>query len=158
MIRTLATREDAQYVYDIHWKTYTEEFNYDPAFIAFFTEPILIFARGINPDVENMWILVVDNKPAGTITIKKVDEETAQLRWFLLEVESRGKGYGKQLLETAIAFCREKSYKRIFLWTNNILETARGMYAEKGFTIIKVKDQHSDSEIIEEKWELRLDR
>ena len=155
LIRMIINEEEAKYVVEIHWRIYTSEFQYDRSFIEFFTEPILSFARKLDPGKENIWILEVDRKPKGTISIMKIDEETAQLRWFAIEAEERNKGYGKQLIEQAIQFCRDHHYKRIILWTNPILSAARELYRKAGFDIIQTRERVLlNNSIQEEKWEL----
>ena len=40
------------------------------------------------------------------------------------------------ILETAIAFCRQKQYDRVFLWTFKGLEAARHLYESLGFKLV----------------------
>jgi N-acetylglutamate synthase-like GNAT family acetyltransferase len=132
--------------------------NNESSFIKFFTDPILPSSKNLDTNKENIWILEIDSKLKRTISIMKIDEETAQLRWLLIEAEARSLGYGKQLIEQAVQFCKDNGYKRIFLWTNNVLSTARILYERVGFRIIKVKDRKfTDHEIKEEKWELIIE-
>lgn len=51
--------------------------------------------------------LEVEGKQKGSISIKKVNENTAQLGLFLVEPDIRGAGNGQQLVQTAIDFCKE---------------------------------------------------
>ncbi len=57
-------------------------------------------------------LLKKNNKIMGSIAIVHVDDLTAQLRWFLLEKEIRGRGVGKKLITTALDFCSEKNIKK----------------------------------------------
>jgi len=159
MIRTIINEEDAKYIVDAHWRTYTEEYQYDRSFIEFFTNPILPYYKNLDLGKENMWILEIDGKPKGTISIMKIDENTAQLRWFLIEPEARNSGYGKKLIQQAIQFCKDNDYKTIFLWTNSILTTARKIYERNGFKLTKSRDRIlSNREMKEEKFVLILDQ
>lgn len=94
----------------------------------------------------------------GSIAIVYVDNETAQLRWFLLDAEIRGRGLGKKLITAALDFCREKKYKKVMLMTCSKTTAARALYAKNGFTITETKrhkiwGQQMDEEI----WELGLE-
>nr|WP_269528355.1 GNAT family N-acetyltransferase [Anoxybacillus tepidamans] len=106
---------------------------------------------------ENIWILEVKGKPKGSISIKKVSDQVAQLGLFLVEPGVRGGGYGQQLLQRAIDFCKEKGYETIILWTNSELKSARMLYEKNGFRLNETRRQIlSNKELIEEKWELHI--
>ncbi|WP_041276063.1 GNAT family N-acetyltransferase [Desulfosporosinus acidiphilus] len=92
-----------------------------------------------------------------SIVIAQADEGIAQLRYFLLEPETRGAGLGRKLVDMALAFCREKGYKQVFLETICFLEAARHIYASKGFKITKThKNPSWGDDVIEEHWDLLL--
>jgi len=94
----------------------------------------------------------------GTIAVAKADDHTAQLRWFLIEPEVRGKGLGHRLMKTAVDFCNEKGYSHAFLWTVDILEAACHLYQVYGFTLTETveNDAWTDDVINEERWDLPL--
>lgn len=75
-------------------------------------------------------------------------DSEAQLRWYLVEHDLNGQGYGKKLMETAINSCIEKQYETIILWTNNKLTRARELYARYGFNIINKKEQFLSNQIL----------
>jgi len=93
----------------------------------------------------------------GCIAITHVDTATAQLRFFFLEPEMRGRGGGHQLMDRAINFCKEKKYERVFLWTFSTLMVARHLYESKGFFLT---DMHENTDWgeknFEERWDLML--
>lgn len=49
----------------------------------------------------------------------------------------QGKGAGNQLTNIAISFCRNKGYKKIYLWTFEGLDAARHLYEKGGFKIVE---------------------
>jgi GNAT superfamily N-acetyltransferase len=59
---------------------------------------------------------------------------------------------GKRLLNHALQFCDQKSFKETHLWTVKGLDTARAMYEKNGFNLVEeyVGNQWG-SEIIEQK-------
>jgi hypothetical protein len=56
-----------------------------------------------------------------------------------------------------IAFARAAGYRRITLWTNDVLVAARGIYRASGFVLVASKP-HSDfgPAMVGEDWELTL--
>jgi GNAT superfamily N-acetyltransferase len=71
----------------------------------------------------------------GSIAIIEDSNEVAQIRWFLLTPELRGKGVGKRLIQEAITFCQEQGFKRVFLWTTSDLVDAARLYSSAGFIL-----------------------
>lgn len=83
----------------------------------------------------------------------------AQLRCFILAPEVRGRGLGRQLLDEALGFCRQRGFSRVFLWTLAGLEPAGRLYRKAGFTLAEelVGDQWG-RRIPEQRLELELAR
>lgn len=53
----------------------------------------------------------------GSITLAAYPPTEAQLRWFIPDPACRGIGLGRQLMDAALEFCREKCFQRVFLYT-----------------------------------------
>ncbi|MEH6942786.1 GNAT family N-acetyltransferase, partial [Bacillus sp. JJ722] len=70
----------------------------------------------------------------------------------------QGLGIGKELINTAIAFCKAQNYQHIFLWTISILESARHLYRKFNFTKTEEKpnEEWAVTKLIEERWDLNL--
>ena len=49
--------------------------------------------------------------------------------------EARGTGLGRRLLETALAYCRERGMRRVFLWSFAELDDALRLYERAGFQV-----------------------
>ena len=93
----------------------------------------------------------------GSIAIVESSPEEAQLRWFLLTPELRGKGVGKKLFENAVAFARKEKYRAIFLWTTVDLDEASRVYQASGFKVVEeITHEIWGKEVTEQKWELEL--
>jgi N-acetylglutamate synthase-like GNAT family acetyltransferase len=115
------------------------------------------FVNQFDDKKDCMFILERDGVSSGCVAITHVDEVTAQLRFFFLEPEMRGWGAGRQLLERAIDFCKEKKYEHVFLWTFNKLMAARHLYASTGFQITETRVNNDwGKSILEERWDLDL--
>lgn len=155
MIRKF-TLDDADYIINSHYEIYNKEFKYDLSFRDFIQERVKSLIKRSDPK-ENIWILEVDGKPNGSICIQKVNEDIAQLGLFLVEPGVRGTGYGNRLVQTAIDFCKEIGFKKIILWTNSELISARRIYTKNGFELKETRNQIlSNKELIEERWELTI--
>jgi putative acetyltransferase len=59
--------------------------------------------------------------------------DTCELRKMYLRRDCRGRGYGKRLLEHALAQARERGFRRITLETASVLKEAIRLYQSYGF-------------------------
>ncbi|MBR2524606.1 MAG: GNAT family N-acetyltransferase [Clostridiales bacterium] len=69
----------------------------------------------------------------GTVALKELDHETAELKALYLDRELRGRGYGRRLISSAVSFAREHGYKKILLDSMSQYEDARRLYERMGF-------------------------
>ncbi|WP_195694557.1 GNAT family N-acetyltransferase [Priestia megaterium] len=156
MIRNFK-ENDKDYIIDSHYKIYNKEYKYDLSFKKFVSNSVNQYIKKANNSLENIWILDIDGCPKGSISIKSVNEDVSQLGLFLVDPSLRGTGLGKQLVQMAIDFCKERNYKKVVLWTNSELVAARRIYENKGFQLIETRNLIlSNKELIEEQWELSL--
>lgn len=79
---------------------------------------------------------IADEKVVGTAGVRKVNEDLCEIRRIYLKKEFRGKGYGRQLFETALDFA-EKTCPAVMLKTDSTLTKAIDMYLKHGFTFQK---------------------
>jgi ribosomal protein S18 acetylase RimI-like enzyme len=88
-------------------------------------------------DGGNFWICIDDDhRVIGTIALKifHIHEKTiAYLKRFYLRKEYRGRGIGKNLLDTAISFCRKNTISEIVLGTNPESDRAIQLFRKAGF-------------------------
>jgi DNA-binding MarR family transcriptional regulator/GNAT superfamily N-acetyltransferase len=125
-VRTEYMLEDIQQIIERHQVLYGEEQGFDLSFKDY-------VATTFAADIQRIWIAEKNGRFAGCVGVVKVDDETAQLRWLLLERETRGLGLGKQLVQHVIDFCKEEGYKQIVLSTVSKLHNARNLYRKLGF-------------------------
>ena len=107
-----------------------------PAFEALVAEIAAKFLKDFDPARERCWIAELDGRRAGSVMLVKHSQEAAKLRLLLVEAEARGLGLGRQLVETCLEFARATGYREIVLWTNSILDEARGLYESLGFSLV----------------------
>lgn len=153
------TSNDLTYIMESHIRIYHQEYQFDESFQRFITNAVDFFRKNFDKEKENLFILELDGKQKGSIGITKLAGDTAQLRWFLLETDARGQGWGGRLMREALNFAEARSYRRIVLWTNQKLTAARHLYERHGFKQVESKVEIlSNQEIIEERWELEFSK
>lgn len=144
------------YVLASHGRLYHLEYGFTAEFDRYVCAGL---ARYLEADQEcsRVWLATSGGVPAGSIAIVAADRE-AQLRWFLVEPEARGRGLGRCLLEEALVFARGKGFTRVFLWTLDILPAARRLYQSAGFRCVETRPRALlfGREMAEERWELIL--
>ncbi len=146
---------DAGYIAYRHGVLYEKEYGLDKIFEQYVIAGISKFME--NPLAGNIWVAECDGQIVGSIAIVGTDKETAQLRWFLIEPEFRGSGVGRRLMTTAMAYCRDKNFKRVFLWTFQGLDAARHLYKIFGFRPTEqVENNTWKDKLVEERWDIIL--
>lgn len=132
-IRSELRPGDVGYLIHLHGWIYAEECGYNHVFEGYVCKTFYAFFENYDPDKDRFWFAEANGQMVGAIAIVGHSPEKAQLRWFILHPEYRGKGLGKKLLKEAIQYGREKGYGHIFLETTDDQEAAIHMYKKAGF-------------------------
>ena len=74
-----------------------------------------------------------DGAIVGAYGLYPIDGEVCELRKMYLPKAYRGRGFGKMLLEDALAKARELGFARVVLETASVLTEAIGLYESYGF-------------------------
>ena len=133
-IRSTLRPGDIGFVTYLHGTLYAAEYGWDHTFEAYVAGPLAEFSKSHN-ERERIWIVEQGGEVAGSIAIVEASSEEAQLRWFLLHPSLRGQGVGRILMDSAISFCKERRYSRVFLWTERRLTAAARLYESLGFRL-----------------------
>jgi DNA-binding MarR family transcriptional regulator/predicted N-acetyltransferase YhbS len=148
---------DRGWVIERHAALYAAEYNFDHRFELMVADVAAAFLRTNDPARERAWIAEHEGARAGSVFLVQQSPDTAKLRLLLVEPWARGLGIGKGLVAECLTFARSAGYRRITLWTNDILVAARGIYQAAGFRMI-AEEPHSDfgPPMVGEEWERTL--
>jgi GNAT superfamily N-acetyltransferase len=138
--------------YHTHW-------NLDASFETERAKELAEFIEGFNAKSDVLLVAEHEGKFVGAIAIDGKNNETegARLRWFIVEENFHGKGIGQKLIQQALEFCREKNYKKVFLWTFAGLDPARALYERAGFRLVEATSKKLwGRTITDQKFELVL--
>jgi DNA-binding MarR family transcriptional regulator/GNAT superfamily N-acetyltransferase len=148
---------DLGWIVERHGALYAREYRWNEQFEALVAQIVGEYAAKHDPAREAAWIAEVDGERAGCILCVKKTATTAQLRLLLVEPSARGLGIGRKLVDECIRFARDRGYKRMVLWTNDVLHSARRIYEAAGFQLTASGKHHSfGHDLVEQTWELVL--
>jgi DNA-binding MarR family transcriptional regulator/GNAT superfamily N-acetyltransferase len=148
---------DMGWVVERHGSLYFQEYGWNEQFEALVAEIAAEFIRKFDPSRERCWIAERDGRRVGCVFMVAKNRSTAKLRLFLVEPEARGLGLGHALVDECVRFARAVGYRRVVLWTQNILVAARHVYAGAGFKRTAQERHHSfGHDLVGETWELGL--
>ena len=83
------------------------------------------------------FVLKDDEKIIGTVAIVNKGNKVAELKRLYVDKEYQGKGFGSKLLDTAIAYCKEKGFTKLEFETNKKFTKAHLLYQKRGFKTIR---------------------
>ena len=136
---------------------YAQEYGWDASFEALVAQIAAAFVQKFKPGFENAWIAERDGRVVGSVFLVQRSKWVAQLRLLYVEPDARGLGLGRQLTQECISFAREAGYRRMVLWTNDVLTAARHIYVAAGFVLMKEERHHSfGHDMVGQHWELEL--
>jgi len=143
-IRTDLRPGDLGRIISLHGEVYDPLGGYGLTFEAFVGRTIAEFildndARG------QIWLAERGDRLVGCTAIALREGDRGQLRWVLVDPSARGRGIGKQLVNSAMDYCREEGCESVFLETTNGLPESQTLYEKLGFAVT--------SESVEELWD-----
>lgn len=148
---------------DIGWIThrqgllYAQEYGWDLTYEGLVAEILGGFVKKFDPTAENAWVAERNGTVVGSVFLVRDSATVAKLRLLYVEPSARGLGIGGRLVDSCIAFAREKGYRTLRLWTNDVLVSARRIYQAAGFRLVKEERHHSfGKDLVGQTWELAL--
>ncbi len=157
VIRSNLQPGDIGYVIYLHGTLYRKEYGWDYTFEGYVAESLAEFVLSFDARKDCLWIAEMDGQIVGSIGIVGESSSQAQLRWFLVHPTMRGRGVGRDLLDKALQFCRERGLESVFLWTVSDLKVAAHLYEWAGFHKTEQKThQIWGKTLTEERYDLSL--
>ena len=156
-VRTVVLRPpapgDLGWVLQRHGAVYAAEYGWNSEFEAYVARIIADYLTDTDPRRAAGWVAELDGVPAGFVCCVPEDDSTARLRLLLVESWARGLGIGGRLVDEVLRFVRQAGYERIVLSTVSVLASARRIYQQTGFTLVREQPEHSyGHDLIAEDW------
>jgi GNAT superfamily N-acetyltransferase len=135
---------------DLGWIThrqavlYEREYGWDWTYEGLVAQILGNFAAHFDAAREDAWVAELDDQIVGSVFLMKADDpEVAKLRLLYVDPAARGLGVGSRLVQMCIERARELGYRRLTLWTNDVLKSARRIYEAAGFALAEENRHHS---------------
>ena len=148
---------DIGWVVHRHGVLYAREYGWDERFEAMVAAIAAKFVERFDPKRERCWIAEKDSERVGSVFLVRRSASVGQLRMLIVDPKARGLGIGHRLVTECLRFARQVGYRKVVLWTNDILHAARSIYEKAGFQRVK-RERHKSygHDLVGETWELRL--
>ena len=137
---------------------YHQEYGWDWTYEGLASRILGAFVAEFDAEREDGWVAERRGAIVGSIFLMKGDEPgIAKLRLLYVEPSARGLGLGRTLVDTCIARARELGYRRLTLWTNDVLVSAWRIYQAAGFRLTHEAPHHSfGHDLVGQTWILDL--
>jgi DNA-binding MarR family transcriptional regulator/GNAT superfamily N-acetyltransferase len=129
---------DWGWIISMHGAVYAEEYGWDPTFEAFVAGVAKEIIEGFDPARDACWIAEIDGRRVGSVCLVKKSATVAKLRLLVVDASARGHRIGTRLVDECVRFARRAGYRKVTLWTNDILDAARRIYEQAGFVRVAV--------------------
>lgn len=138
-IRNSLLPGDLSQVALLHSKIYFVEQGFGIGFEAYVMGSLLEFYHQYDSDLDKVWIVEAQQRMVGFLLLMHRPHNQAQLRYFILESDFRGRGIGRRLMQEWMDFFMEKKYASAFLYTTSGLDPAIHLYESFGFKKVSEK-------------------
>jgi peptidyl-dipeptidase Dcp len=156
-IRTDLRPGDLGYLVYLHGHLYGIEYQYGIGFESYVAQGIHEFYQQYDPVRDRVWICEHRGKIVGSLVLMHRKEDTAQLRYFIVEPGYRKLGLGKRLMLLFMEHLKKGGYAKAYLWTTEELSRASALYRKNGFYLTETKINSSfGSLVVEQRYDLTM--
>lgn len=124
-------KEDAKGVKGLILGILTSEYPFDKS--AYSDSDLEKVAETYGGARDSFFVVEEGTDIVGTVGVKEETKDEALLRRLFVDLKHRKKGYGSQLLDKAIEFCRAQGYRRIYFRCTDRMADAMKLCVKKGF-------------------------
>ncbi len=148
---------DVGWVVHRHGALYAAEYGWDETFEGLVAEIAGRFLKAHDPTRERCWVAEREGEILGSVFVVDAGDGVAKLRLLYVEPNARGGGLGRRLVDEALRFAARAGYRKMTLWTNDILVAARRIYEATGFRLVASEPHRSFGKaLVGETWEKDL--
>lgn len=137
---------------------YAQEYGWDWTYESLAGHILAKFIDGFDAAREQAFIAERDGEIVGSVFLMRGDApDVAKLRLLYVDPAARGLGLGARLVNACVEAARARGYRKLSLWTNDVLVSARRIYQAAGFTLVAQNAHRSfGKDLVGQTWELEL--
>jgi len=156
-IRNQLRPGDIGYIIHMHGILYQAEYDYGIEFESYVAKGLHEFIEQYDPQRDQVWVCQHLDRMIGFMLLMHRGENSAQLRFFILQREYRGIGLGNKLMDEFMRCLVNNNYHHAFLWTTHEQEAAAHLYRKAGFTMTQEKNSTAFGKpLTEQRYDLHL--
>ncbi|OGW77582.1 MAG: hypothetical protein A3I73_05260 [Omnitrophica bacterium RIFCSPLOWO2_02_FULL_45_16] len=129
------TKADSEGVKELILSILTKEYPFDKN--AYSDSDLDKIYEVYGGEKDSFFVMEEDGLIVGTVGVKEDSGNSALLRRLFVDIKHRKKGYGSELLDNAVSFCRDKGYKHVYFRCTDRMKDAMNLCIRKGFKEIE---------------------
>ena len=124
-------KDDSRGVKELILKILEKEYPFDRS--AYSDSDLSSISQTYGGERDAFFVIEAQGLIVGTAAVKEDSGQDALLRRFFVDPDHRRKGYGAELLNCAINFCRDKGYKHVYFRCTDRMSDAMKLCEKNGF-------------------------